>query len=75
MNVVIFRENTEDVYAGIEWQSESDHAKKVIQFLKEQLGVKIRPDSGVGVKPISKFASKRLVRMAIHMRFNINEKA
>ncbi len=65
MNVVIFRENTEDVYAGIEWQSESDQAKKVIQFLKEELGVEIRPDSGVGVKPISKFASNRLVRMAI----------
>lgn len=65
MNVVIFRENTEDVYAGIEWQAESDAAKKVIQFLNDNMKTKIRPDSGVGVKPISKFASQRLVRMAI----------
>jgi isocitrate dehydrogenase len=65
MNVIIFRENTEDVYAGIEWQSGSDQAKKVISFLKDQLNVDIRSDSGVGVKPVSKFASNRLVRMAI----------
>ncbi len=65
MNVVIFRENTEDVYAGIEWQSGSDNALKIIRLLKEQLGVNIRPDSGVGIKPVSKFASKRLIRMAI----------
>jgi isocitrate dehydrogenase len=65
MNVVIFRENTEDVYAGIEWQSGTDQAKKIINFLKEQMGSDIRPDSGVGIKPVSKFASNRLVRMAI----------
>jgi isocitrate dehydrogenase len=65
MNVVIFRENTEDVYAGIEWQSGSDQAKKVIDFLKSQLNVDVRSDSGIGIKPVSKFASNRLVRMAI----------
>jgi isocitrate dehydrogenase len=65
MNVIIFRENTEDVYAGIEWQSGSENALKVIKMLKEQLNVIIRPDSGVGIKPVSKFASSRLVRMAI----------
>lgn len=65
MNVIIFRENTEDVYAGIEWQSGSEGALKVINMLKDQLKVTIRPDSGVGIKPVSKFASSRLVRMAI----------
>ncbi len=65
MNVIIFRENTEDVYAGIEWPSGSENALKVINLLKDQLNVIIRPDSGVGIKPISKFASSRLVRMAI----------
>jgi isocitrate dehydrogenase len=67
MNVIIFRENTEDVYAGIEWQAESDSAKKVVQWLNDNMGlkVKIRLESGIGIKPISKFASQRLVRMAI----------
>lgn len=65
MNVIIFRENTEDVYAGIEWQSGSENALKVINMLRDQLKVTIRPDSGVGIKPVSKFASSRLVRMAI----------
>ena len=65
MDVVIFRENTEDVYAGIEWQAGTDAAKKVIDWLNGNMGTKVRPDSGVGVKPISKFASQRLVRMAI----------
>jgi isocitrate dehydrogenase len=65
MDVIIFRENTEDVYAGIEWQAEGDQAKKVIQWLNGNLGTKIRSDSGVGVKPVSKFASQRLIHMAI----------
>jgi isocitrate dehydrogenase len=65
MNVVIYRENTEDVYAGIEWKAESEQAKKVISWLNENMNVSVRPDSGVGVKPISKFASQRLIRMAI----------
>ncbi len=64
VNVVIFRENTEDVYAGIEWPRGSEEAKKLIDFLST-LGAKVREDSGIGIKPISEFATKRLVRLAI----------
>jgi isocitrate dehydrogenase len=67
-NMVIFRENTEDIYAGIEWEAESDSARKVIAFLQDELGVqKIRfPDtSGIGIKPISREGTERLVRRAI----------
>jgi len=65
LDVVIFRENTEDVYAGIEWQQGSPEARRVINFLREEMGVHIREDSGVGVKPISITGTKRLVRKAI----------
>ena len=65
MNVVIFRENTEDVYAGIEWMQGSAEAKRVIDFLQNEMGQTVRPDSGIGIKPISIFGTKRLVRMAI----------
>jgi isocitrate dehydrogenase len=65
MNVVIFRENTEDVYAGIEWAKGTPQAEKVIQFLEREMGKRIRPDSGIGIKPISETGTKRLVRMAI----------
>ena len=65
MNVVIFRENTEDVYAGIEWQQGSADAKKVIDFINNEMGKKIREDSGIGIKPISITASKRLIRRAL----------
>ncbi len=69
MNVVIFRENTEDVYAGIEWKSGSAEAAKLIEFLNEQMlagGKKtVRADSAIGVKPMSPFGSMRLVRRAI----------
>src|SRR5712691_6601451 len=53
VNVIIFRENTEDVYAGIEWPAGSPEAQKLIAFLDKELGKKVRPDSGVGIKPIS----------------------
>ena len=70
MNVVIFRENTEDVYAGIEWEQGTPEAARLIEFLNKEMlkgGKKqVRTDSGVGIKPISIFATKRLVRMAIH---------
>jgi isocitrate dehydrogenase len=69
VNMVIFRENTEDIYAGIEWPAESDGARKLISFLQDELGVaKIRfPDSsGIGVKPISREGTQRLVRRALH---------
>ena len=65
LNVVIFRENTEDVYAGIEWKQGTPEAKKVIEFLNDEMGTKIRPDSGIGIKPMSVTGSKRLIRRAI----------
>ena len=67
-DMVIFRENTEDIYAGIEWQAESDKAKKIIKFLQDEMGVtKIRfPNtSGIGIKPVSREGTTRLVRAAI----------
>jgi isocitrate dehydrogenase len=63
--MVVFRENTEDVYAGLEWKSQSEEAKRIIQFLKEALGVSVDPASGIGLKPMSPAASKRLVRRAL----------
>jgi len=65
LNLVIFRENTEDVYAGIEWEKGSSEAQKLILYLKENMGVNIHEDSGIGIKPISEKASKKLVRKAI----------
>jgi isocitrate dehydrogenase len=65
MNVVIFRENTEDVYAGIEWAKGTPQAERVIEFLSTEMGKRIRPDSGIGIKPMSEFGSKRLMRMAL----------
>ena len=68
VDMVIFRENTEDIYAGIEWPAESDGARKLIAFLQDELGVqKIRfPEtSGIGVKPISREGTERLVRSAL----------
>ncbi|MCJ7577224.1 MAG: isocitrate dehydrogenase (NADP(+)) [candidate division Zixibacteria bacterium] len=65
MNVIIFRENTEDVYAGIEWPKGGKEAKKVITWLNKNLKTKIRSDSGIGIKPISVTGTRRLVRKAI----------
>jgi isocitrate dehydrogenase len=65
VNMVIFRENTEDVYAGIEFESGSKEAKRLIEFLREELKKTVREDAGIGIKPISPFGSKRLVRKAI----------
>lgn len=65
VDVVIFRENTEDVYAGIEWPVDSEETEKLRVFLKEKFGVSLRPDTGIGVKPISELATKRLMRMAL----------
>ena len=66
VDMVVFRENTEDVYAGIEWPSGSEEAQKVINFLKNEMGANIRSDSGIGIKPISKTGTFRLVRKAIN---------
>jgi len=68
VDMVIFRENSEDIYAGIEWQAETPEAKKVIEFLQTQMGVKkIRfpQTSGIGVKPVSREGSERLIRAAL----------
>jgi len=65
LNVVIFRENTEDVYIGIEFAAETPDAQKLIRFLKDEFGKTVRPDSGIGIKPISRFGTQRLVRRAI----------
>src|SRR3990172_4615721 len=64
MNIVIFRENTEDVYSGIEWKEGTPEVKKVIEFLTKEMGKKIRPDSAIGIKPISVTGSQRLGRRA-----------
>jgi isocitrate dehydrogenase len=65
LNVIIFRENTEDVYAGIEWKARSDEANRVISFMNRELKTKIREMSGIGVKPMSAFGSKRLIKMGL----------
>jgi isocitrate dehydrogenase len=65
VNVVIFRENTEDVYAGIEWQAGTPEAEKLRVFIERELGKKIRENSGLGIKPMSEFGSSRLVAKAI----------
>jgi isocitrate dehydrogenase len=77
-NMVIFRENTEDIYAGIEWAEGSDEVKKVIAFLQDQMGVKkIRfPEtSGIGVKPVSQEGTSRLVRAAIEYALDNGRKS
>lgn len=65
LNVVIFRENTEDVYAGIEWEKGSQEALDLIEFVSSRFAKNIRKDSGIGIKPISVLGTKRLVRMAL----------
>jgi isocitrate dehydrogenase len=80
VDMVIFRENTEDIYAGVEWQAETPEAKKVIEFLQKEMGVhRIRfpSTSGIGIKPVSKEGTARLVRAAInyalkHHRRSVN---
>ena len=65
VDMIVFRENTEDVYAGIEWESGSDGAGSVISFLKDKMGISLPEDSGIGIKPISEKNTKRLVAKAI----------
>src|SRR5262249_37745161 len=72
VDMVIFRENTEDVYCGIEFKSGSDRAKKVLALLKEMGYTNVLPSAGVGIKPISPEGSKRLIRMAI--RYALDKK-
>jgi len=78
VDMVIFRENSEDIYAGIEWAAGSDEVKKVIKFLQEEMGVtKIRfpESSGIGIKPVSREGTERLVRAAIQYAIDNNQKS
>ncbi|MDR5736492.1 MULTISPECIES: NADP-dependent isocitrate dehydrogenase [unclassified Caballeronia] len=78
VNMVIFRENSEDIYAGIEWPAESAEAKKVIAFLRDEMGVKkIRfpESSGLGIKPVSREGTERLVRKAIQYALDNNRRS
>jgi len=80
VDMVIFRENTEDIYAGIEWQAESPEAKKLIKFLQQELKVttiRFPETSGIGIKPVSREGSERLIRAALdyaikHKRKSVN---
>ena len=72
MNVIVFRENTEDVYSGIEWAMGSPEALKVIQFLNGDFKARIPQDAGIGIKPISKTASQNLIRKAIEYLLQSN---
>ena len=75
MDVVIFRENTEDVYAGIEWEQGSAQAAQLLDYLSTSFGKQIRRDSGIGIKPISITGSKRLVRMAVQYAIDNGRKS
>ncbi|HLS09816.1 NADP-dependent isocitrate dehydrogenase [Lentibacillus sp.] len=78
VDMAIFRENTEDIYAGIEWQKGSDDVKKVIDFLQSEMGVnniRFPETSGIGVKPVSEEGTKRLVRAAIEYALNEGRKS
>src|SRR5207245_6308391 len=72
VNMVIFRENTEDVYCGIEFKSGSERAKKLIALLKDWGYTNVLPSAGIGIKPMSPEGSKRLIRMAV--RFAVEKK-
>ncbi|HSE98124.1 MAG TPA: NADP-dependent isocitrate dehydrogenase [Blastocatellia bacterium] len=72
LDVVIFRENTEDVYAGVEFVSGSDKAGEIISMLNDKFGYSVRSDSGIGIKPISPTGTKRLVRRAVQYALDFN---
>ncbi len=74
VDITVFRENTEDVYSGIEWAEGTSDANKVISFLNKELKTTIRTDSGIGIKPISITGTKRLVRMAVEYAIENNKK-
>jgi len=75
VDMVIFRENTEDIYAGLEAEEGTPEAKKLIALLKDNFGWEIKPDSGVGIKPVSESGSKRLIRAAINYAVKRNRKS
>ena len=72
VDMIVFRENTEDVYAGLEWEAEDPVALQIIDLVEEKTGRKVRPDSGIGVKPISRTGTRRLVKMAIEYAIDNN---
>ena len=74
VDVVIFRENTEDVYAGIEYKSGTPENEKVARFLREEMGARFFEGAGIGIKPISAFGTKRLMRKAIQYAMDIGKK-
>lgn len=74
-DMIIFRENTEDVYSGIEWEQGTDDAKKIIDFINNEFGKNIRADSGIGIKPISIHATKRLMKKAVQYAIDNNRKS
>ena len=75
LDVVIFREATEDVYAGIEWEKGSPEAQRMIEILEKEFRTRVRADSGIGVKPVSETGSKRLVRKAIRFAIENGRKS
>src|SRR3989454_5777848 len=75
LDIVIFREGTEDVYAGIEWESGSPEARRMVEILDKEFHARVRPDSGIGVKPVSETGSKRLVRKAIRYAIDNDRKS
>src|SRR4051812_46194436 len=79
MDIVIFRENTEDVYAGIEWKQGTDKAKKILDFINKEMlagtNKSIREDSGIGIKPISITGTKRLVKIALEHALKTGRKS
>src|SRR5580765_7999761 len=75
VDMVIFRENTEDIYAGLEAEEGTPEAAKLIKLLGDEFGWKIRPDSGVGIKPVSETGSKRLIRAAIQYAVSHNRES
>jgi len=75
VDMIVFRENTEDLYAGIEWREGSKEALRLREFLEREMGKRIREDSGIGIKPISRFGTKRLVRMALQYALSYGRKS
>ena len=75
MDIVLFRENTEDVYAGIEWEAGSKDANEIIRYINQNYGFSIRENSGIGIKPISEFASRRLMRKGIEYAIANNRRS
>jgi len=72
MDIVLYRENTEDVYSGVEWSADSEGANQIIKFMNEKLDKNVRAHSAIGIKPVSEFGTKRLVRQAIEYAVNHN---